>query len=426
MHVSVLIPTYNRAHFIEAAIASVLNQLAAGDEILVVDDGSTDNTGQILRQYNREPRFRCIKKAHSNAPDTRNRAIEEARHPWLLWLDSDDILMPKTLAYYRKMLSRYPEVDVFYGNLLLCGDLRNTKYRFDPRMGFRDYYRKKEQLRRDLFYANRIPNPGTLVRKAVYDRHGSYDTRFLRLQDYEFWVRTASRIQVKHCKRVVCQWRWHDSNMSSGSVSRDLKYDIMLVDRMLERYSLKELFPFFNRTDENSALARCWCEIGKQYHNLGHYIKALDYLLKSIRLKPLPKAYLEILLLASTFPHLLAEGVKTEIPGEVIRKAKHVLYQVQGKSYTEKYRIASLHKRLGDLGQAKRKFTALAASLKEKKKYAHLLAGAYFHLGELEVAVKDYTAARERFNHCLELIPGHKKARQYINILPELSDFCGD
>jgi glycosyltransferase involved in cell wall biosynthesis len=415
MHVSVLMPAYNRGHFIEAAIASVLNQLSAGDELLLVDDGSTDNTAQILQQYSRQPRFRCIKKNHSNAPDTRNRAIAEARNPWLLWLDSDDILMPKTLAYYRKMLCRYPEVDVFYGNLLLCGDLQNTKFRLDPRMRFRDYYRKNEQLRRDLFYANRLPNPGTLVRKAVYERYGSYDTRFLRIHDYEFWVRTAPYIQVKHCKRIVCQWRWHDSNMSSGSVDRDFKYDIMLLDRILELYTLEEIFPFFNRTDEKSARARCCCEIGRQYHNLGHYMKAMDYLLKSIRLKPLPKAYLEILLLASTFPHLLAEGVKTEIPGDVIQKARQILSRAQGKSYLEKYRIASLHKRLGNLDLAGRKLIALAASLQEKKKYAHLLAGAYFHLGEINVFKQEYAKARERFNHCLEIIPGHKKARQYVD-----------
>ena len=415
MHVSVLIPTYNRAHYIEAAVSSVIHQLAAGDEILILDDGSTDNTVQLLQQYSAEPRLRYLRKAHSNAPDTRNRAIAESRNPWLLWLDSDDILVPGTLAYYRRMNSRYPGVDVFYGNLLLCGDLQSTKYRFDPHMRFRDYYQKNEQLRDDLFYANRIPNPGTLVRKTVYDRHGPYDTRFLRLHDYEFWVRTASYIQVKHCRRIVCQWRWHDSNMSSGSVSRDLRYDMMLVDRMLELYTLEEIFPFFNRTDKKSALARCYCEIGRQYLHLGHHMKALAFLLKSLRLKPLANAYLEILELASTFPHLLAEGVKTEIPGELLQKARHILDHLQGKSNIQKYRIASLHKRLGNLDLARRKFTALTASLKGKKKYAHLLAGAYFHLGETGVMTKDFVMAREMFSQCLEIIPGHKKARHYFN-----------
>jgi glycosyltransferase involved in cell wall biosynthesis len=412
--ISVLIPTYNRAHFLKAALASVIPQLTDEDELLIIDDGSTDNTVKLLEQYSQERRIRFIRKAHSNAPDTRNRAIFEATHPWLLWLDSDDILMPKTMAHYRKMISRCPEVEVFYGNLVLVGDLQNTKYRFDPRMRFRDYYRKNEQLRRDLFYASRIPNPGTLVSKAVYDRYGLYDTGFLRLHDYEFWVRTAPYIQVKHCRRTVCQWRWHDDNMSSGSVGRDLKYDIMLVDRMLERYTLAELFPFFRRTDEQSARARCYYEIGRQYHHLGHFIKAMDYLLKSLRLKPLSKAYLELLELVSIFPRLLAEGVKTEIPPELIREAKRILFRTRGRSHLEKYRVASLHKRLGNLDLARQKFASLGEALAEKVKYAHLRAGACFQLGEIYVLQKEYTAARDKFNQCLDIIPGHKKARQYM------------
>jgi glycosyltransferase involved in cell wall biosynthesis len=105
--ISVLIPSFNREDFIEEALSSVLNQLGEEDELLVVDDGSTDNTKKILEKYRNEPRFRFIIKEHTNAPDTRNRAIREARNPWILWLDSDDILLPGIITHYRKYISRF-------------------------------------------------------------------------------------------------------------------------------------------------------------------------------------------------------------------------------------------------------------------------------------------------------------------------------
>jgi glycosyltransferase involved in cell wall biosynthesis len=407
-------PTYNRGHFIAESLDSVLPQLGINDELIVVDDGSTDKTGEIMQPYLKDPRVRYVFKEHTNAPDTRNRAIDEAKNPWLLWLDSDDILMPHTVARYLEILNRCPDVDVVYGNLELFGLIGH--YPVD-KLVYPNYYRKNTALLLDLFHGNRIPNPGVMVKKVVYETYGKYDTRFLRLHDYEFWVRTAPHITVKHCLQKVCRWRWHDSNMSSGSVNRDLKYDSMIIDRYLELYPLSGIFPYVHEGDRRSH-ARAYFEIGRRYRKVSDYAKAVDYLLKSLRLNPLPSAYIEILLLAVTLSHLLPAEVKAKIPRPLLDQARVCLQTTIGKTYEDKYTIASLHKRLGNLEPAGKAFAKLAKALQRTDKYPQLLAGVYFHLGELRFWEKEFTAARQMFAKCIRLRPDHGSAARYLQEIP--------
>lgn len=90
---SVVIPAHNRARYLEEAIASAFAQEYQDMEVLVVDDGSTDDTPQVVSRF-QDPRLRYLTKEKTGAPDTRNRGIAEARGRWILWLDSDDVLLP--------------------------------------------------------------------------------------------------------------------------------------------------------------------------------------------------------------------------------------------------------------------------------------------------------------------------------------------
>jgi glycosyltransferase involved in cell wall biosynthesis len=106
--VSVVIPTYNRAHLVSRAIDSVLAALLPGDELIVVDDGSTDTTEQAVERYG--DRIRYVRQAHAGAGRARNRGMEEAAHPLLAFLDSDDEWMPDGLTLGRRLLAARPDV----------------------------------------------------------------------------------------------------------------------------------------------------------------------------------------------------------------------------------------------------------------------------------------------------------------------------
>ncbi|MDP4268418.1 MAG: glycosyltransferase family 2 protein [Bacteroidota bacterium] len=112
--ISVIIPTYNRAHFIKEAINSVLNQTYKNFEIIIIDDGSTDNTreivnglqqrDQIIRYFYQENKGRCI---------ARNKGLAEAKFPWICFLDSDDIYTDNHLEVMVDLIKKYPEYYAF-------------------------------------------------------------------------------------------------------------------------------------------------------------------------------------------------------------------------------------------------------------------------------------------------------------------------
>ena len=107
-NVSIIIPTYNRAHLIERAIDSALNQTIPGDEIIVVDDDSTDNTEAVIAKYNEAVRYFKIPNAGAGA--ARNFAIRESNNPFVAFLDSDDEWMPHKLDLQRNLLQARPDI----------------------------------------------------------------------------------------------------------------------------------------------------------------------------------------------------------------------------------------------------------------------------------------------------------------------------
>ena len=106
--VSVVIPTFNRAHLVGRAVASVLAAMRPGDELIVVDDGSIDGTEAALASFG--DRLRYVRTAHRGAGAARNRGVQESRWPLVAFLDSDDEWMPDKLDLQRRLMARWPDV----------------------------------------------------------------------------------------------------------------------------------------------------------------------------------------------------------------------------------------------------------------------------------------------------------------------------
>jgi glycosyltransferase involved in cell wall biosynthesis len=105
---SIVIPTYNRAELLKRALVSVVRELEPGDEIIVVDDGSIDNTESVVRSF--DANIRYIKRSHSGAGATRNAGLAAARKPLIAFLDSDDEWMPGKLAIQRQVMAKCPGI----------------------------------------------------------------------------------------------------------------------------------------------------------------------------------------------------------------------------------------------------------------------------------------------------------------------------
>ncbi len=229
--VTIAIPTYNRLDFLKEAVASALKQTYTNIEVIVCDDGSAIDVGDVLKKAFEDERLKVIRnEINRGRPYTRNRLVHEAKGEYILWLDDDDILLDDTLKEYVNILnSLQPRPDVIYGNLEVFG-ADDTKYYL------LDFYNNPSHLGYQLFscFGSPIPNPGTMIKKELFKQYGVYDVEFTRAQDYEFWCRIWDKTIFKKLDKNVVRYRIHDGNVSG--------VDLLSADRSFESYAIRKHF----------------------------------------------------------------------------------------------------------------------------------------------------------------------------------------
>lgn len=188
--ISVIIPTYNRAGFLEQALASVLHQTVACGEILVVDDGSTDATSEIVSRISRAAQVpvRYLYQKNKGASAARNKGIAEARYDFLCFLDSDDRWVPQKLELQLKAMEQEPQY--------LLSHTREIWYRQGRRVNQK---KKHSPPHGDIFRrALRMCVVGmstTMIRKELFTRYGLFDEKMLCCEDYDLWLRVSRKEQ---------------------------------------------------------------------------------------------------------------------------------------------------------------------------------------------------------------------------------------
>lgn len=236
--VSIVIPVYNHATYVGQAVKSALAQTLAPLEVLVLDDGSTDGSAEVVEAI-KDPKLRLVRLEHAGAPAARNRGVAEAWGDFILWLDSDDVLEPGTIQAYAETLAEFPKAEVLHGKLTVTyPDLTPM----DTLLG-RDWYGRNHDLMRELVFTNPIANNGTMVAKACYGRVGGYDETFPRAHDYEFWTRLAPKAHFKYVRALVTRYRWHETNITGGVTRPDRAHELRIVLAHLERQGPERLFP---------------------------------------------------------------------------------------------------------------------------------------------------------------------------------------
>ena len=181
--VSVIIPTHTRAGFLAQAIDSVLAQTYTNFELIVVDDGSSDETPALLASYGKE--LICLHQENRGPAAARNAGISAARHPLLAFLDSDDRFAKNKLALQVASMEAQPEVFISHTQEIW---LRNGKH----------LNQKKRHVKEsgDIFARSLelcvVGMSTVMVRRELFDRVGLFDESFPCCEDYELWLRTSS------------------------------------------------------------------------------------------------------------------------------------------------------------------------------------------------------------------------------------------
>jgi glycosyltransferase involved in cell wall biosynthesis len=212
--VSVVVPTFNRADLLGETLQSILAQSLRELELIVVSDGSTDNTREVVEGLG-DARVKFIAQANSGGPaGPRNTGVRAARGKYVAFCDDDDLWMTDKLAKQVALLERRPELALCYTEGENFGDLdlftRNT-------MGGR----MESGHARALLYRNFITNSSVVVRRSVLAQVGEFnEARELRgTEDYEMWLRIAHRHPIAGVHEPLFRYRIHRANLA-GNRSR--------------------------------------------------------------------------------------------------------------------------------------------------------------------------------------------------------------
>lgn len=212
--ISVVIPTYNRADFVGEAIDSVLAQTWPHFELLLVDDGSTDDTQAVLAKYERDPRVRLFRQENQGQSVARNNALKEAKGDFIAFLDSDNRWLPHRLARGMEMLEAHPEVDIVYANNITIDESGKKS----PSAAV--MRRHSGWITRELWQDNCVTMNTTLVRRHCFDEMGGMDTTCKRADDYELWLRLSTRYRFMHIPEQVAEYRVMADQISSDKRAR--------------------------------------------------------------------------------------------------------------------------------------------------------------------------------------------------------------
>jgi glycosyltransferase involved in cell wall biosynthesis len=222
--VSVIVPTFNRGSLVCEAIESINNQTRPVAEIIVVDDGSTDDTFERLVRFG--DRIRYVRQENSGPSAARNRGILEAKGTLVAFLDSDDLWPPDKNEVQLQFLEKNPDIDFVFG------DMSN----FTPACSNEEREIKNPVIHRhlvehslhldDLFETlveeNVVPTPTVMARKAALVRVGKFDESLRIAEDLDFWLRASASSKWGFLDAVLLRRRRHEGNLIADWSRRNL------------------------------------------------------------------------------------------------------------------------------------------------------------------------------------------------------------
>ena len=185
--VSVIIPTYNREKFVARAIQSVLDQTYQDYEIIVIDDGSKDNTKDALKPFDHKIRY--FFQENSGISRARNRGIQESVGEYIAFLDSDDRWIPEKLAIQVEILDQNKNVGIVYSKMIIL-DEQGNPCGFKPEEKTGKNFLELMEIRGD------IATSTVITRKECFEKVGKFDLDLPPMEDFDMWLRIAKFYEV--------------------------------------------------------------------------------------------------------------------------------------------------------------------------------------------------------------------------------------
>lgn len=276
--VSVVFATYNYGHYILAAINSVLAQTYKDYEIIVVDDGSTDDTRGILEQFSELLNFRYVYQTNQGQSVARNQGVKLAAGKYISFHDADDISNPTKLKKQAAYLDMHPEVGLVHSGYSKFDEDGND-------LGYRNTSKFNGWIYPDILleWSVLIGMSSVMVPADVFDVVGGFDPLMLRAQDLDMYRRIAKKYPFGVINEPLSKYRVHRANENVELVERATPYFEMYLKKAFEDD------PSLNKQFQKLAFARLYTNIAQNYLARGNknwmrFVRA--YCNKSIQLDP--------------------------------------------------------------------------------------------------------------------------------------------
>lgn len=327
--VSVIMPVYNASEFIRASVESILDQSYSDIELILINDGSSDNSLEILKSYN-DKRIKLINnESNKGLIDSLNEGISHSSGKYIARMDADDISHFNRIKKQVELLEKNQEADI------VATHTNGTKKTL-----YHTRYLNSEEIRSRLLFDNIFPHPTVMFRKDLFDRTGiRYNKEFLHAEDYAMWLALFETAKYALIPEPLLQYREHGGQVSKLNRETQkcsvLKAQLKIFDRMgitithaeadlhkrifyidyiynydfliaVEKWlkklkSANEKSNFFSRVDFNHILSWVWFEICTDF--LSKKIKVDDFFVGSALYAP--KIYSKYYLLKYKIKNIL-------------------------------------------------------------------------------------------------------------------------
>src|SRR3989338_6857241 len=272
--VSVILPTYNCAAFLPHSIGSILAQTYNSYEIIVVDDGSTDNTKEVLYPFMQRIKYILLEQ-NKGLPTARNIGILSAHGKYIAFIDADDLWLPEKLQTDIEYFETHPEVSMVYSKHL----------NIDQNGRMLDEASQKRLPSGNVFAQlfseqNFINTSSVIVQKEVFKTTGLFDEQLFNCQDWDMWLRITFYFKVGGINTPLLKYR-HNPHSLSKNRNNVLKYQKIVIDKTYN--SFKDKGKGISNKLYKRRLSSHYAKVGRHFLRMGNKALALENFYSSLK-----------------------------------------------------------------------------------------------------------------------------------------------
>lgn len=250
--ISIIMPVYNAEKYLREAIDSLLRQTYSNFELIIVNDGSTDGSAEIIEHYKRiDKRLRTYTQKNSGVVMASNFGVSVAKGSYIMRTDADDVSFDNKLLDLVNCALKHPQAIVVSGNIEVINERSEFLYRdvLPP---------LSEEIKREMFIRNPLPNGATLVKKSAFDTVGGYDNVFA--EDFHLWVKLFSKGDFVATGTPLYRWRTNSKGITFSNLHKTLSKEKEYITTLWKDY-----IPAYVSRSEIKARSRLYISQYKKY-----------------------------------------------------------------------------------------------------------------------------------------------------------------